>query len=450
LTIFLTRIEKYGIIQDKQISVNKRKGEGTMKEYSCFDTTEILLPDFGRTDGKKWATVACDQYTSEPHYWREVEETVGDAPSTLRLMLPEVWLSESESRTPAIHRAMEDALADTLHEYPDAMIYLERTQSDGLVRRGLIGAVDLECYDYNKGSTSLIRATEGTVLERIPPRVAVRRGAPLEMPHVMLLIDDPRRTVIEEIGATCADQMPIYDFDLMQNGGHVRGYLVDKEQADCAKKALSALVTPTEMENRYGSSKLDPLLFAVGDGNHSLASAKAAYEEIKAHIGEEDALIHPARHALCEVVNLHDDALGFEPIYRVVFGADPDVLLSELKTYIQSLEGSAEKQTLTAVVGNRETVLTVPHPVQQLTVGTLQAFLDSYLATHEGVTVDYIHGEDSLRALAVDGAVGFLFDGMKKDELFKTVLFDGALPRKTFSMGHASDKRYYLECRRIG
>ncbi len=421
-----------------------------MKEYSCFDTTEILLPDFGKTNGTKWATVACDQYTSEPHYWRGVEEIVGDAPSTLRLMLPEVWLSESEWRTPAIHKAMTDALADTLNAYPDAMIYLERTQSDGLIRHGLIGAVDLECYDYNKGSTSLVRATEGTVLERIPPRVAVRRGAPLEMPHVMLLIDDPRRTVIEAVGAACADQKPTYDFDLMQNGGHVRGYLVGKETAELAKKALSALVAPEEMETRYGSADLAPLLFAVGDGNHSLASAKAAFEEIKARIGEDAAASHPARHALCEVVNLHDDALGFEPIYRVVFGADPDVLLSDLQIYISSLDGSAEEQTMTAVVGNSETVLTVPHPVQQLTVGTLQAFLDSYLATHEGVTVDYIHGEDSLRALAVDGAVGFLFGGMRKDELFKTVLYDGALPRKTFSMGHAPDKRYYLECRRIG
>ncbi len=421
-----------------------------MKEYSCFDTTEILLPDFGRTDGKKWATVACDQYTSEPHYWREVEETVGDAPSTLRLMLPEVWLSESESRTPAIHQAMKEAIANTLVAHPDSMIYLERTQSDGLVRRGLIGAVDLECYDYNKGSTSLIRATEGTVLERIPPRVAVRRGAPLEMPHVMLLIDDPRRTVIETVGAACLGKAPIYDFDLMQNGGHVRGYLVEKETAEAAKHALSALVTPEEMEKRYGSSELAPLLFAVGDGNHSLASAKAAYEEIKARIGKEEASLHPARHALCEVVNLHDDALGFEPIYRVVFGADPDDLLSELQTYINALDGTAQEQTMTAVMGAVERIFKVPHPVQQLTVGTLQAFLDAYLFAHAGVTVDYIHGEDSLRALATDGAVGFLFDGMKKEELFKTVLFDGALPRKTFSMGHASDKRYYLECRRIG
>ncbi len=421
-----------------------------MKKKGCFGAAEILLPDFSKIDGTKWSVVACDQYTSEPEYWQEAEETVGASPSTLRLMLPEVYLEESEARLPVIHGAMEQALREHLIAHPDAMIYLERMQSDGGVRRGIVGAVDLECYDYMKGATSLIRATEGTVLERIPPRVAVRRGASLELPHVMLLIDDPARTVVESISARGTDKQPIYDFDLMLGGGHVTGYLLDTAAQNGVTGALSALVSPEAMQKRYGDAALAPLLFAVGDGNHSLASAKAAYEEIKARIGTEAAMAHPARYALAEVVNLHDDALQFEPIYRVVFGADTDALTKALESYLATLNGCAAAQSMTVVSAGGEREICVPNPVQQLTVGTLQTFLDAYIKEHPEVTVDYIHGEDSLRHLSsANGAVGFLFDGMKKEDLFRTVLYDGALPRKTFSMGHAQDKRYYLECRRI-
>ena len=421
-----------------------------MKNTLCFGSAEILLPDFNKIDGSRWCAVACDQYTSEPAYWEDAARFVGDAPSTLRLMLPELYLEDSANRVPAIHAAMDTALREHLVAHPNAMIYLERTQSDGTVRCGIVGAVDLECYDYTRGSTSLIRATEGTVLERIPPRMAVRRGAPLELPHVMLLIDDPEKTVVESAKALSAKEEPIYDFDLMLGGGHVTGYLLnaDIQQALCS--ALGALVEPSAMQTRYGDEALAPLLFAVGDGNHSLASAKATYEEIKSQIGEAAALQHPARYALAEVVNLHDDALNFEPIYRVVFGADTNDLLQQLKSYIQSLHGSAAAQSLTVVMNQTEQEISIPSPVQQLTVGTLQVFLDLYLKEHASVTVDYIHGEDSLRRLANgENAIGFLFDGMKKDELFRTVLYDGALPRKTFSMGHAQDKRYYLECRKI-
>ena len=416
----------------------------------CFGTAEILLPDFKKVNGTKWSVVACDQYTSEPEYWKAAEAEVGDAPSTLRLMLPEIYLNDSEARIPAIREAMQKALNNELIAHPDAMIYLERVQSDGTVRHGIIGAVDLEQYDYSVGSTSLIRATEGTVLERIPPRVAVRRGASVELPHVMLLIDDRRRTVIEQVAEQAKKNAPIYDFDLMLGGGHVTGYLLDEATQKGALDALTALATPDAMMERYGDASLLPLLFAVGDGNHSLATAKASYEEIKQKIGADAAKEHPARYALAEVVNLHDEALNFEPIYRVVFGADGKDLVKGLKAFAADLKGSAASQRITIVTKEGDDVLEIPAPEQQLTVGTLQRFLDGYLKQHPEAEVDYIHGEESLRNLSCgDGAVGFLFDGMEKNDLFRTVLYDGALPRKTFSMGHAQDKRYYLECRKI-
>ncbi len=417
-----------------------------MKE---FTSTEILLPDLKKCNGEQWSVVACDQYTSEPEYWQETARIVGTSPSTLHLMLPEIYLSEGAGRIPTIHAEMDKLLSDGLVAYPDAMIYLERTQADGRIRRGLVGAVDLEAYNYLPGSTSLIRATEGTVLERIPPRVAVRRGAALELPHVMLLIDDPAKTVIEPLAETYASAETVYNFDLMQNGGHVRGVLLPREEQERLRAALAELITPTAMQTRYGDASLPALLFAVGDGNHSLATAKAAYEEIKAAIGAERAAAHPARYALAEVVNLHDAALDFEPIYRVVFHAGEE-LLPALRSYLSSLGGKAAPQTLTVLRnGSRET-LEIPHPEQQLAVGTLQKFLDAYLKEHPQAEIDYIHGVGSLEKLAATpDAIGFLFDGMGKDELFRTVIYDGALPRKTFSMGHAWDKRYYLECRRI-
>lgn len=420
-----------------------------MNENKCFSRADILLPDFHTVDPAKWAVVACDQFTSEPEYWQSAEEIVGASPSTLQMILPEVYLSETEARLPLINAAMKKILSETLLCHKDAMIYVERTQSDGSIRRGIVLAVDLEQYDYRKGAASMIRATEATVLERIPPRVAVRRGASVELPHVMLLIDDPKRTVIEPlIGAEA--EFDAYDTDLMLKGGHIRGrFLTDAEIARMSD-ALDVLTEDNEMAARYGKKGLAPLLFAVGDGNHSLATAKATYEEIKARIGTDAAACHPARFALAEVVNIHDEALKFEPIYRVLFDVDPDDVLSALKEYVTSLSGDAAPQSTTFVHKNGEGELMIEHPLRQLTVGTLQDFIDDYLTTHKEATVDYIHNEDSLRALAVrENAIGFLFSGMSKDQLFKTVIFDGALPRKTFSMGHAEDKRYYLECRRI-
>ena len=417
-----------------------------MNKY--FYEADILLPDFSKTSGESWAVIACDQHTSEPEYWEAAGKAAGENPSTLELILPEVYLEETESRVPQINARMEDYLKNVLVEHKDSMIYLERTQADGAVRRGLVGCVDLESYDYTKGADSLIRATEGTVLERIPPRVAVRRGASIELPHIMVLIDDPDKTVVEPLGAACDTFAVAYDFDLMLGGGHVKGYFVNAEAREKINGALEALITPEAMIRKYGEAYA-PLLFAMGDGNHSLATAKAAYEEVKTALGEA-AKDHPARYALVEIVNLHDEALAFEPIYRVMFGVSPAAVLEALREYAGNLEGGEKPQTVDYVHAGGAGSVVFRRPVQQLTVGTLQTFIDEYVASHAGASVDYIHGEEATETLAKrEGAIGFLFDGMGKDQLFKTVICDGALPRKTFSMGHAEDKRFYLECRRI-
>ncbi len=405
-----------------------------MKRY--LFPANILLPkasvDFGR-----YSVIACDQFTSEPAYWSEVERVVGDAPSALRLTLPEVYLEDNKSaRVAAINEAMR-AYADThLCEYENAMILVRRTDSVGGERLGIVAAIDLEEYSYERRTDAAIRATEGTVLERIPPRVEIRRDALLELPHVMLLIDDRARTVIEPIAAKMTT--PLYNFDLMLGGGHITGYLLDKELQNEVTRAMAALAESAAFP------------FAVGDGNHSLASAKAHYEAIKQSLGDA-AKDHPARYALVEIVNLHDDSLGFEPIYRVVFGADAEELFAAIEADMAN--GTAENPAalLHCIYGGGERTLTYPHGTHSLTVGTLQKFLDGYCASHPEVRIDYIHGEDSLAAIVAEnpGAVGFLFDGMKKEELFPAVAADGALPRKTFSMGHAKDKRYYLEARRI-
>lgn len=412
-----------------------------------YKSADILLPDFSKINAKKWAVVACDQFTSEPHYWEAADKEVGAAPSTLRMILPEVYLTESEKRIPLINATMEKYAEELLISHPDSMIYVERVQSDNTTRRGIVMAIDLEAYDFKKGASSLIRATEATVIERIPPRVAIRKDAPVELPHVMLLIDDPDKTVIEPL---CADNCPeiAYNTELMLGGGSIFGRFLSDEAKANVSSALDALITPEAMAKRYGDSSLAPLLFAVGDGNHSLATAKTIYEGLKESLGEA-ALTHPARYALIEVVNVHDDAMKFEPIYRVAFGVDSNDLITSLEEYLGKLSGDAPAQTIDYYCASKSGTLTVAHPVRQLTVGTLQDFLDSYIASHDGASIDYIHGEKSVKSLVSDTSVGFIFSGMEKSELFKTVIYDGALPRKTFSMGHAEDKRYYLECRKI-
>lgn len=407
---------------------------------NIFSAADILLPDFEKTSGSRWSVIACDQFTSENEYWEETEKTVGTAPSALRLILPELYLGkDDEGRIDAIHAAMDDYKANVLKVHKDAMIYLRRTCPTGKVREGLVGKIDLEAYDYNKGAKTPIRATEGTVLERIPPRVRVRRGASLELPHVMLLIDDADNRLFSLLGEKKG--APAYAFSLMQGGGAVEGFFLDKDTQEQALSVLDSL------------DGHDGLVFAVGDGNHSLASAKAYYEELKQELGEA-AKNHPARYALAEIVNIHSEALVFEPIYRVVFGADRADLLEKMQAFAKAQASDIPEQTVTVVYQENDKEckeeFTFPVGAHTLTVGTLQIFLDEYIKNHEGAQIDYIHDEASLVALSArDGAVGFLFDGMKKEELFSAVARDGALPRKTFSMGTAREKRYYLEARKI-
>ena len=416
-----------------------------------FYPADILLPD--HSDMNKWAVVACDQFTSEPAYWEAVEKQVGTAPSTLRLILPEANLKAPnvDDYIDAINLAMDKYLRENVFKtLPNSMIYIERSQSDGKIRHGLIGMVDLDQYDFTPGSGALIRATEGTVLERIPPRAKVRRHAPIELPHVMLLIDDPEQTVIEPLTAAASGMEKLYDFDLMQNGGHIKGYKLSDVQLDAVADALDGLCSDKAMQKKYGVSGVAPLLFAVGDGNHSLATAKACYEEQKKGKTRAEWEKLPARYALVEVVNNHDDALQFEPIHRVLFGVDPDKVLAEFKKfYPNAREGAGEGHSIEYFCEGKHGVLTVPNPKVQLAVGTLQAFIDKYLKDFGG-EVDYIHGDEVTKELGEKhGNIGFLLPAMGKEQLFKTVMADGVLPRKTFSMGHAQDKRYYVEARRI-
>ena len=421
-------------------------------KHACFHAADILLPNFKTTDGTRWSAVACDQYTAQPDYWETVDALVGDAPSTLRAILPEIYLKEADARIPAIREAMVDYLNDILECHPDSMILVDRTLADGKHRLGLVGMIDLEAYDYHPGSDALIRATEETVPERIPPRTVIRRGAPMELPHVMMLIDDAQKTVIEPLFEHTDGLPVVYDYDLMQNSGHLKGYLITAEMQAQVSSALHALATPEIMEAKYNRQGLAPLLFAVGDGNHSLAAAKTCYEELKARLGDA-ARQHPMRYALCEVVNLYDASLEFEPIYRVCFGVDPAKVAEDFKAYCSALQGDRAPQAVRLSHGDYDEVVTVAHPVSTLAVGTVQNFINQCMAEnrYENAEVDYIHGEDVALSLGRgEGALAFLFDGMKKEELFPTVIFDGSLPRKTFSMGHASDKRFYTEARRLG
>ncbi len=413
-----------------------------------FKRGNILLPK--NTDMTKWSVVACDQYTSEPEYWNSVREIVGSNPSTLNLTLPEIYLEESdvEERIKKINQNMEELVnMDFFNEYSDSMIYLERTQEDGKVREELMGIVDLEDYSYEKGSQTLIRATEKTVIERIPPRVKVRKNALLELPHIMILIDDEKKNIIESLKNKVTESDIVYDFDLMKNGGHIKGYLLNNETMDEVDERLKCLADKDYFENKYGVKDKGILLFAMGDGNHSLATAKACYENLKKEIGEK-ALSSKSRYALVELVNLHSDALEFEAINRVIFNTDKDKLLNSLKEYY-TINKEGNGQEFRVVTDSIDEAWYIENPKSNIAVGSIQMFLDDYLKDNVG-KIDYIHGEDVTKSLASkDNNVGFIFDAMAKEDLFKTVILDGALPRKTFSMGHANDKRYYLEARKI-
>ena len=417
-----------------------------------FRPADILLPK--DCEYSKWSVVACDQYTSQPEYWQRVAEHVGRAPSTLRLILPESCLEGPNVETDIME--INNTMSRYLREgrfvcHPDALFYVERILEGGKVRRGLMGMVDLEQYDYEPGAESLVRATEGTVLSRIPPRVAVRKNAPIELPHVMLLADDPDKTVIEPLADQTEDMTLLYDFDLMEGGGRLRGWELTQAQKEQVAQALAALADPAAFRARYHLKEdLPVLLFAVGDGNHSLATAKECYERQKRLTPPEHWDTLPARFALVELNNLHDTALEFEPIHRVVFGVEPQQLLAAMEAYYPGLiHGEGEGHVLPYVWGEHQGTITVPNPKAQLPVATLQRFLDDYLQNNPG-RVDYIHGAQVARDLARrKDTIAFLLPAMGKEELFPTVIHDGVLPRKTFSMGRAQDKRFYLEARRI-
>lgn len=416
---------------------------------TAFKAADILIPQ--NVDMEKWAVVACDQYTGQPNYWKRVEENVGKADSTLKLILPEVYLEEpdSEERIDKIHYEMNRILeTDTLKEYKDAIIYIERIQSDGKIRQGLIGMIDLEEYDYHKGSTSQVRATEATVIERIPPRIKVRQGAPLELPHIMILIDDENKSVIEPCETIKSTSESIYNFNLMENGGSIKGYVLDETLKKTVFAALDNLNDNTAFNEKYNINGYPTLLFAMGDGNHSLATAKEFYENLKRDNPDKDLSNHPARYALVEIVNLHSNALEFEAIHRIVTNVNTNDLVQKMTEKLD-LRNEKSEQSFTIILNGTEKTFFVHKPTSQLTVGSLQEFLDVYLK-ETNAKIDYIHGIDVVKSLAEqENSIGFILPDMKKSELFPTVIKDGALPRKTFSMGHAEDKRFYIECRKI-
>jgi len=425
---------------------------------------QILLPRPG-IDLTRWAVIACDQFTSQPEYWAEVERIVGDAPSTLHIILPEVYLGTAgeEQRVSHAQATMRAYLEQGILQPYDGMVYVERT-IDSKKRRGLLLALDLERYDYSPGSTSLIRATEGTILERLPPRMRIREGAPLEVPHILVLIDDPDRTVIEPVESARSRLPKLYDFELMLGSGHLTGYgLADPALQENVIQALRHLADPARFRQHYHLDRgQDVLLFAVGDGNHSLATAKAIWEKIKARVGMD----HPARFALVEIENLHDEGLEFTPIHRVLFAVKRPLTeaLQEAFGKEVSIQPMDRFQAMASAVdrqpGPSQLVgLVTPdgcflvefvRPTSNLPVGTLQPFLDAFIKNRGAEKIDYVHGEDVVANLGAQaGNAAFYLPAMPKSDLFKTVILDGVLPRKTFSMGEAKEKRFYMECRQI-
>lgn len=419
---------------------------------NIFKPADILIPN-PSIDFSKWSVVACDQYTSQPEYWEQAARIAADSPSTLNIIFPEVYLNDGhdEERINSINRTMEQYLADGIfNELKNSFIFVERTQSNGKIRKGIIGCLDLEEYDFSKGSQSKIRATEGTILSRIPPRQKIRRNAPLELPHILMLIDDRTASVIEPVSRAKGDLKKLYDFDLMLGGGHIAGWLVNESMQKQICDALDALADPQAFEEKYGVQNQGVLLFAAGDGNHSLATAKTCWEELKKTLSPQEQENHPARYALVELNNIHDEALEFEPIQRVVFGVNPEKLLNGMFDYYSGVSfepngGQEIRYTYQGIEGS----IYIQNAPSNLPVGTLQKYLDAYLEKNGG-EVDYIHGDDVVRSLTQkENTIGFMVDRMEKNDLFTTVIKDGALPRKTFSMGEAQDKRFYLECKRI-
>lgn len=434
---------------------------------------EILLPNKS-TDLTKWAVVACDQYTSQMDYWNDVKKLVDTAPSSLNVIFPEVYLEDDDGdqRIENINNAMQQYLNDgVLEVMPNkGFVLVDRKTSQVPSRKGLVVAIDLEQYDFNKGSQTLIRATEGTIVDRLPPRVKVRQDAAIELPHIMVLIDDPDRTVIEPL----FDQNPteIYNFELMMDSGQIKGYAIDAPEAiEQVANALENLINPEVFKKKYNitdDNHNSPLLYAMGDGNHSLATAKAIWEKLKEDAGDDLSIMsNKARYALVELVNIHDEGLEFEPIHRLIFDVNPEQLLNDMQAHfkgdctIHRCDNEADMNTR-AMAAEREGTHIIPftdslsygyiqidNPPFTLELATLESFLNDYLEKVGG-KVDFIHGVEVMNELGVkEGNMGFFFSSISKNTLFKTIIFDGVLPRKTFSMGEADEKRFYLEARKI-
>ncbi len=428
-----------------------------MEKTACFLPAHILLPDASVPLGQ-WGCIACDQFTSDREYWAAAAAAAHGGPSALELILPEAYLEDADlpERVERIHRTMAEYERSVLTRAVDGFVYVERTVRSGRVRQGLVGRVDLEAYSYRKGRLPEIRPSENTVESRIPPRMAVRRGARLETPHIMMLADDPGRTLIEPIAAHKAELRPLYDGELMLGGGHAAGWAVE-DAALIAQvgAALAALGGEAAFREKYPEARdSKPLTLAVGDGNHSLATAKAYWEELKQSLSPAERESHPARWCLAEVCNVRADAVEVEPIHRVLFNAGYESVLLSLVTWSdQNLAGisfgSEHSQHLTLVGPGEESELCFESPTAPLTVGTADEFIEYFLENHPEARVDYVHDEASVRAFCAKGAVGILLPAMDKSDLFRGVVLGGVLPRKTFSMGHAEDKRYYIECRRI-
>ena len=414
---------------------------------NIFLPADIMLPKDAPME--KWAVIACDQFTSDAAYWQRVKETAAGSPSTYNLVLPEALLGtpEEETQTALINRTMAEYMEQGVFEtHPQSFIYVERTMENGTIRKGLIGMVDLEAYDFNVGSTADIRATEKTVLERIPPRVKVRKDAPVELPHIIMLCDDHDKVLIEPISARKKNLKKVYDFDLMEGGNHITGWLVEGAEVELFNKVFENYAATAA--SKYKGLKGTPMVLATGDGNHSLATAKTCYENLKKANPDKDLSNHPARYALVELENIHDEAQVFEPIHRIITGVDAQKVLADCQAAICT-EDEQAGFPVRAYIGGEAHQLYLDRNKGELAVGILQAWLDGYLKSVSG-EIDYIHDDDVLIDLSKkDNSIGFLLPAMEKSQLFRGVIADGALPRKTFSMGHSREKRYYIEARKI-
>ncbi len=434
-----------------------------------FDDIGVQIPRVflprENVDLSRWAVIACDQYTSQPDYWEKVIRFIGDSPSTYNLILPEIYLENADisDRIKKVQSAMHAYLDQGVLVPHEGMVYVERKVGEK-TRKGIVIALDLECYNYQKGATSLIRATEGTIVSRLPPRMKIRQGAALELPHILVLIDDPLRTVIEPLADKTSALKKLYDFDLMLGSGHLTGYSISEDFEMQVINSFRGLAEPKVFTSKYGIPNDAPVfLFAMGDGNHSLATAKAIWEQNKSRVGMD----HPSRYALVEVENVHDRALTFEPIHRVLFNVNTDLMTAMKFHYGKRLgflpvqdrrefnqlmkESNGKKQRMGMIWEDKALgIIEISEPETNLAVGTLQVFLDSFMEKKGAEKIDYIHGTDVVFELGgKKGNAGFLVPGMEKTDLFKTVIVDGALPRKTFSMGEAWEKRFYMEARKI-